>query len=171
VATSTSTTPSRQWKRTSDDDDVASDVPGGTWYYARRVTDDGVRVILELHLDAGEQHATAAIHAYTEPDDHVTDDLAGCKIRGSLPGREHYDTWLLADRSDDHAFGLLAEVDVPALVPGIPSHAADRIAELEAEVAMLRAQASGRPMQHALGRTQLPAPARRSPHMRPPPAP
>lgn len=156
-------TASRQWKTTSDDGGTST-----TWYYARRTADDGTRVILELHLDAGEQHATAAIHAYTEPDDHTGDDLDGCRIRGTLPGREHYDSWLLADRSDDHAFAVLAEVDVPALVPGIPGHAADRIAELEAEVTRLRSQVAGQPTRRAVPRpAQLPAPARRSPHMRP----
>lgn len=141
------------------------EVTGTRRYYLRRASDDGERVILELHLDAGEQHVTAAIHAYTEPDGHTANDLDGCRIRGTLPGREHYDSWLLAGRDDDHAFQVLAEVDVPALVPGIPSHAADRIAELEAEVERLRAQVDNRGVPRVRSGAALPPRGRRGPHM------
>jgi hypothetical protein len=110
------------------------------WYYARRTGPDGERVILELHLTAGERHAAGDVHCYVEPDGHTTDDLDGCTVRGTLPARQAYDAWQAAARDNQAAYAYLAEVEVPPETPGMPAHAQAALAERDARIADLQAQ-------------------------------
>jgi hypothetical protein len=120
-----------RWKR-ADDNGVA--------YYLRRTDDAGQRVILELHFAIGDGHVAAAAHCYDAPDGHTSSTLDGCTVRASVPGREHYDTWLAAGRTADAAYTILAEMDVPAADAGTPAHVQRHLDDLADENARLRAQ-------------------------------
>lgn len=133
----------QRWKTTDDN---------GCAYYQRVTGPDGGRLIAELHFGIGDGHVAAAVHHYVEPDGHASADLDGCTPRSSLPARDVYDRWVAAGRGDQAAFELLAEVEVPAVLPPVPAHAQRQIDDLQRQLAAAQAQIARRVQRVDAGR-------------------